>query len=283
VRSTPRVGIQIGHLRSNELPDELERLRNSTGAYFAGISESTLNGDIAVRVKALLEARGVEVELIPATVPPSYDVDAFVAIHADGIANGVKRGWKLATPWRTSPASQQLLRSVAESYPNATGMPEDVGGVTVNMRGYYAFAWRRHQHAVARTTPALIVEMGFLTSAADREIMIGQPDRVARGIADGILNYLDSGVWRNAEARVSPDFKLMQPKESGIVVRTRPSDLAGAVLTIGPDARFLPFLLENGWYEGVVRGEWRAVGWIRADQLTPTDDQMVIPTPTGGG
>jgi hypothetical protein len=59
------------------------------------------------------------------------------------------------------------------------------------MLGYYAFSWSRFQAAVAPHTPAAILEMGFLTSAADRTLLIGQPDLVATAVARGLLRFLD--------------------------------------------------------------------------------------------
>ena len=59
------------------------------------------------------------------------------------------------------------------------------------MRGYYAFNYRRYAHSVAKTTPAAIVEMGFLTNPDDRTLLTQSPDLVAIGIANGIIRYLN--------------------------------------------------------------------------------------------
>jgi N-acetylmuramoyl-L-alanine amidase len=123
----------VGHLRSDELPEELARLRASTGARWGSVTEAELNLAVANRVKPLLEAQGVVVDLLPATVPPGYDADAFIAIHADGSSSPAARGWKLATPWRTSAVSRALMHAVAAAYGPATGLPQDSGGVTFNM------------------------------------------------------------------------------------------------------------------------------------------------------
>jgi N-acetylmuramoyl-L-alanine amidase len=40
--------------------------------------------------------------------------------------------------------------------------------------------------------PQAIVEMGFLTSATDRQSLIGNPDRLARGLADGVSAFLST-------------------------------------------------------------------------------------------
>ncbi|MDE0227352.1 MAG: hypothetical protein OXJ62_00675, partial [Spirochaetaceae bacterium] len=42
-----RVGLQIGHLDSAQLPAELSRLRGSTGAYAAGVKEVDVNRAVA--------------------------------------------------------------------------------------------------------------------------------------------------------------------------------------------------------------------------------------------
>ncbi len=277
----PRVGLQVGHLRSNELPEELARLRTSTGTRWGGVTEAELNLDIVNRIKPLLEAEGVIVDVLPATVPPSYAADAFLAIHADGSANTAARGWKLATPWRASEASKQLMAAVAAAYGPATGLPEDVGGVTVNMKGYYAFNWRRHTHAISRYTPAIIVEMGFMTNAADRAALFNQPDRVARGIAEGVLAYLRERDPNDTAALVPPDYPVMRVVEGGAVVRAAPRDDARIVARLDPDARITPFDKQNGYYQAFVRnGEARTTGWIREDQLAVTNEQPVFPTPT---
>lgn len=279
--TAPRVGLQVGHLRSNELPEELARLRTSTGARWGDVTEAELNQLIVDRVKPLLEAQGVIVDVLPATVPPGYDADAFLAIHADGSRSGAARGWKLATPWRASEASKALLAAVAAAYGPATGLPEDVGGVTFNMRGYYAFNYRRHEHAIRRTTPAIIVEMGFMTSAADRAVLFNQPDRVARGIADGVLAYLSSRDPNNGAALLPPEFPVFRAAPGGAVVRAAPNNDARVLLRADEGTRVVPFDRRDGFYQAFVRsGETRVVGWVREEQLVATNEQPTFPTPT---
>jgi hypothetical protein len=274
----PRVGLQVGHLRSNELPDELARLRTSTGARWGNVTEADLNLDIVNRIKPLLEAQGVIVDVIPATVPVRYDADAFLAIHADGSASAAARGWKLATPWRTSEASRALMNAVAAAYGPATGLPEDVGGVTVNMKGYYAFNYRRHEHAIARTTPAIIVEMGFMSSAADRGVLFGQPDRVARGIADGVMAYLRARDPNNGAALLPPEFSTLRIGPDGATLRAAPREDARALATLDADSRLFPYDKVEGWYQVFVRGESRLQGWVREDQVVVTNEQPAFPT-----
>ncbi|MFQ3663279.1 MAG: N-acetylmuramoyl-L-alanine amidase [Chloroflexaceae bacterium] len=276
----PRVGLQVGHLRSEELPEELARLRTSTGARWGKVTEAELNLAIASRVKPLLEAAGIVVDLLPATVPPGYDADAFIAIHADGSNNPAARGWKLATPWRASAASRALMAAVAAAYGAATDLPEDSGGVTFNMKGYYAFSYRRYQHAIARTTPAIIIEMGFMSNAADRGLLFGQPERVARGIASGVLTYLRQRDPNDGAALLPPDYPVMRAGATGALVRAAPRDDARILLRAGEGARIVPFDKLGEYYQAFVRaGDARVVGWVREDELIATDEQPVFPTP----
>ena len=274
-----RVGLQAGHWKSSELPDELKRLRTSSGANAAGYREADVNLDIAQRVARLLQSRGLIVDVLPATVPPGYDADAFVAIHADGSSSGGSRGFKIATPWRTSRASQHLADAMTAEYKSATGLPQD-SAITFNMKGYYAFNNRRHTHAVLKTTPSAIIEMGFLTSAADRAVMIGRAGDVAVGIANGIIRYLNERDPSDGAALMPPDFKTQRPLyAAGLDVRAAPSDKAKILKHVDADGRIFVFQERDGWYQGVVRGDFRVVGWVRKDQVTATDDPPPTPPP----
>jgi|GEM_PF-476582 len=272
----PRVGLQVGHWKSNELPEELARLRNNTGASYGGVSEAELNLDIASRIKPLLEAQGVVVDLIPATVPPSYDADVFVAIHADGSSRSSARGWKMATPWRASRAAQALMENVAAAYGPASGLPHDAGGVTVNMKGYYAFNYRRHVHAIARTTPGIIVELGFMTNAADRAVLFGQPDRVAGGIAQGILAYLGQRDPNDGAALLPPEYPSLRVGPGGATMRAEPRENAGVVARLRADSRVFAIDRVEGWYRVYARDVPNTPGWIR-------EDQLVVAPPTAPG
>ena len=274
-----RVGIQAGHWQAKDLPDELARLRSSSGAFAAGYAEAQVNLEIAKRVVKLLQDRGLAADLLPATIPPGYDADAFVSIHADGASSGSSRGFKLATPWRTSRASQHLADTLTAEYAKSAKLPQD-GAITINMRGYYAFNYRRHTHAIAKTTPAVIIETGFLTSAADRTMIVDRPDTVANGIANGIIRYLNEHDPNDGGSLLPPEFKTQRPLDpAGLDVRAAPSDTAKLLKRIDADGRLFVFQERDGWYQVFVRGESRMVGWVRMDQVTTTNDPPPAPPP----
>lgn len=186
------VALQVGHWKNEELPAELDRLIGSTGATGGGKSEWEVNLKIAELTRALLEPHGIQVDILPATVPARYWADVFVAIHADGSLDPRATGYKLASPRRDfSGQAASLLASINSSYGEATGLPLDPN-VSRNMRGYYAFAWWRYDHAIHPRASAVILETGFLTSSADRRIIVSSPELSALGLANGIIAHLQS-------------------------------------------------------------------------------------------
>ncbi len=80
-------------------------------------------------------------------------------------------------------------------------------------------------------------------------------------------------------ALIAREFTIHRPKSAGATVHAAPSDTGRVLFTASSDTRFLPFREQDGWYQGFVRGEWRVIGWVRAEQWQATDEQF--PTSTG--
>jgi N-acetylmuramoyl-L-alanine amidase len=193
-----RVGLQAGHWLYDEAPDELADLRSNPGTSGGGVAEWQVTLDIARRTASLLRAAGVEVDVLPTTIPIRYRANIFVSIHADGDNTGMLNGFKVGRPGFSSIPSvdDRLAETLSEEYEAATGLVRHDEQVSLRMRWYYAFNARRYQHAVAPGVPQAIIETGFLSSYLDRRVLIGDPDLAARGIADGILRFLR---WESQE------------------------------------------------------------------------------------
>lgn len=186
----PRVGLQVGHWKNDEIPEELFRLKGNTGASGGGKWEWEVNKSIADIVKENLEEYGVEVDILPTTVPPKYWADVFLAIHADGSTDTRKSGYKFAGPWYDFTGdSEKLVQILNTTYEKETNLEYDPN-ITRNMRGYYAFSWWRFEHAIHPMTTAAIAETGFLTNYSDQQLLIKNPEIPAEGITEGILSYL---------------------------------------------------------------------------------------------
>lgn len=199
-----RIGIQAGHWLTDEVPDELAKLRDLGGGYYGDLTEGAYVLDIARRVAMRLAAKGYVVDVLPATVPERYRADVFVSLHADGDETGTARGYKVAHGAERGPYEDTLVGVLTAEYARATHLPLDTN-VTDAMTEYYAFRYWRFHHAVAPLTPAAIIELGFLTNAADRTLLLRQRDLVAIAIANAIARFLDEVP---ARMRVRDDLLL---------------------------------------------------------------------------
>ncbi len=173
-----RIGIVSGH-RGND-----------SGAVCAdGLTEAQVNFDHAVRVASLLRAQGYTVDILDEFDPrlQGYVADALVSIHADSCAyiNDLATGFKVTRVLdsRLPEAEDRLVACLTARYQQATGLRFHANTVTYDMTQYHAF------YEVAPTTPAAIIETGFLY--LDRTILTRKAERVAQGIVDGILCYLN--------------------------------------------------------------------------------------------
>lgn len=185
-----RIGVQVGHWQTDNVPPELRRLEVQTGTSWDGITETEVSLEIAARLAAVLRSHGYLVDVIPTTVPQGYLADAFVALHLDGDGTGENSGYKLAHGTRRGPYEQQLLDDIKDEYGAATGLPYDELHITAAMRGYFAFSWQRYRSATSPFTPSVILEMGFLSNDGDRALAMDHPDVLAVGIANGIERFL---------------------------------------------------------------------------------------------
>ncbi len=262
-----RVAIQAGHWKMGEVPPEQAHLEDNTGAYAAGVYEADVNLAIARLAAEDLRRAGVDVTLLPAAVPPGFDADAVVAIHADG-GDALHRGFKVAAPWRSSAASRMLRDSLRMSYGLLTGMPEDRYGITYLMKGYYAFSWYRYVHAISASTPAAIIETGFITSAADRELLTTHPDVPARAISQGILMFLGQEAALAPRDFVPRSYPPMTVETDQAALRKGPEDGAPAAARLPAGTVVRPFEHRNGWVDVMVWGNYRVFGWIRESDLT---------------
>ncbi len=202
-----RVGLQVGHWQIEQLPEDQERLRGQTGGSGGGYREVDINLTVGQRTAALLTAVGVAVDLLPATVPQGYLADAFVAIHCDASTSAGISGYKLAR-YRDSliPARDDaLIAALGDLYGPATGLRLDEG-ITRAMTGYYAYNARRYRTIISRKTPAVIMELGFLTHPGDRAVLVGQQELIAATLALGLLRFLiadrparDEARWRTID------------------------------------------------------------------------------------
>jgi N-acetylmuramoyl-L-alanine amidase len=170
----PRVGILAGHWQ------------NDSGAVCPdGLQEVEINLAVARRVAQALREQGHDAEILPeySSMLDGYRAEAFVAIHSDSCLEGYS-GFKIASlSGAPAPAaSEQLRDDLHEAYALATGLASHPDTITDDMRQYHAL------RQIDTSTPGVIIELGFM--GGDRYLLTAEQDRVAAGIANGVMAFL---------------------------------------------------------------------------------------------
>ncbi len=181
-----RIGIVAGH--SGLYPD--------TGAPDPGsvcpdgLTEAEVNAEIAALTVKYLEAAGMQVDLLEEWDPrlQGYRAVALVSIHADSCLpiNEYATGYKVTAAVDTivQDKAQRLVACIVDRYGATTDLYFHPGSITRDMTEYHTF------HEINGQTPAVIIETGFLY--LDRDFLTRSPDLAARGIADGIMCYVNN-------------------------------------------------------------------------------------------
>ena len=271
------VAVQPGHWKVEELPYELRRLRVNTGAEDGGVREMDLNLAVTEALLRRIERKGWKALLVPATVPPDLRADAFLSIHADWSGDPGYRGWKLAPSWRASGASRDLAAALSAALSAAPGLVPSPDGPTVDMRGYFAFNARRFEHASSPFTPAVLLELGFVTSAEDRARLKERPDFYAEALLAGLERYF-AGRNRDRTDDLRPlDLPWVAAGPEGTVVRTAPTETAPQLWKLEAGSVLLPVDVRGDWYEVFVR-RFYATGWIKiTDTVNAEDPRWPMP------
>ena len=176
--ANPRlVGLVAGHWK------------NDSGAVCPdGLKEVDLNLNIASLVQKLLVAQGYQVEVLQEFDPRlnGYQAAALVSIHNDScdFVNNEATGFKVAAAIATRHPERaaRLTSCLRARYGATTGLPVHSMSVTPDMASYHAFG------EIDENSPAAIIETGFMN--LDRALLTQQPERVAQGVAAGIICYL---------------------------------------------------------------------------------------------
>lgn len=264
----PRIGLQAGHWRAHELPEELARLRGASGGAGSGRAEWEVNLEVAEAVAARLRARGFIVDVLPATIPAGYVADVFLSIHADASTSPAPRGFKVArSGWSRLPATDDaLVEALTAEYGRATGLPWDEA-ITRNMTRYYAFNNRRRQYAIDKTTPGAILEMGYLTNAADRAFLFNQTERLVEGIAGGLIRFLEERPPLAQRERPATIGAVLVVNGDGATARGSPSPDGAIMARIEGGRRQDAPEVRGDWY-GIWVTERNAPGWVHRSEAT---------------
>ena len=178
-RHMQRIGIVAGHRGVYDDP----------GAVCEdGLTEREVNEVVAEKVVLHLRSLGFHAELLDEfdSRLSDYQATALVSLHSNDCRDYGEfvSGYLIArAAARAAHGPDDLLvQCIGENYRQATGLRVRAG-VTSDMTEYHSFV------EIHPLTPAAILEMGFLLG--DRRLLTEGSDRVARGVYDGILCFLD--------------------------------------------------------------------------------------------
>jgi N-acetylmuramoyl-L-alanine amidase len=151
------------------------------------VTEAEINADVAEHVSQRLRRAGADVLILEEYDPQlaGLQADVLLSLHADSCIDA--SGYK-ATRHPDSPIAaveDRLVRCIDDVYANTTSLRRHADTITHDMTLYHAF--RRIDPA----TPAAILEMGFI--GGDQDLLVHRTDLVAKGVADSLLCFLESG------------------------------------------------------------------------------------------
>lgn len=176
-RPRPLIGVVAGHMG------------NDSGAVCPdGLTEASVNLDVASRVQANLEKAGLRVDLLAEYDDRlvDYAAAAVVSIHSDSCEyiNPEATGFKVAGALEggAKDRTARLLACLEDRYAARTGLPFHPGSITPDMTDYHSF------YEVDSNTPIAIIEVGFLN--LDRQMLTERAELVAQGVTDGVLCFV---------------------------------------------------------------------------------------------
>jgi N-acetylmuramoyl-L-alanine amidase len=181
-----KIGVIAGH--SGLYPDS--GLPDPGAVCDDDLTELEVNESIAELVAQNLEAIGLEVDRLEEfdSRLDGYRAGALVSIHADACyyINEQATGYKVSpsTASIVSDLARRLATCIIDRYGRATELNFHQGSITTDMTEYHTFL------EIDAQTPAVIIETGFLY--LDRNFLTQEPEKAARGIAEGILCYMNN-------------------------------------------------------------------------------------------
>ncbi len=186
--STPQPQLRIGIVAGHNGNDSGAVCLDENGQ--VDLTEADLNLKIANLVQESLVTRGYQVDLLNEfdTRLNGYRAVALISIHNDSCeyVNDEATGFKVASSLETRDVNraQRLTACLVDRYQRASGLTFHANSITADMTQYHAFS------EIDPNTITAIIETGFLN--LDREILTTETDRVAEGVTQGILCFMNN-------------------------------------------------------------------------------------------
>ncbi|MCB0063615.1 MAG: N-acetylmuramoyl-L-alanine amidase [Caldilineaceae bacterium] len=149
------------------------------------VTEAAINAAITQRVAQRLRRNGALVTVLDEFDErlPDLQADLLLSFHSDSCieASGYKTAY--ATNAAVVVATTKLSNCFDRHYAPMTELAWHPDTITHDMTDYHVF------REVASTTPALILEMGFI--GGDQQLLLQHPNTVAAGITESIRCFFE--------------------------------------------------------------------------------------------
>lgn len=186
--TTPQPQLRIGIVAGHSGNDSGAVCYDKNGQ--VDLTEAEVNLKIATLVQKSLVAQGFQVDLLNEfdTRLNGYRAVALVSIHNDSCEyiNEEATGFKVTSSLETRDVNraQRLTACLVDRYGRITGLTFHASSITRDMTEYHAFS------EIDPNTITAIIETGFLN--LDREILTNQTERVAEGVTQGIMCFINN-------------------------------------------------------------------------------------------
>ena len=161
---------------------------SDTGAIGGGVYEKTITLDVAKRIEKILLQKGYDVKMTRVDdsyvslqervdISEEYEPDIFVSVHVNSSVKPEINGIETHYYHQESVSLAQIVHASFASAIHATN------------RGLFKSKFYVINHT---TSPAILVEIGFISNAEERAELTGEKRKqaTAQAIADGIQKYL---------------------------------------------------------------------------------------------
>lgn len=171
----PNAGAEGNGLREQDITYKigiaLANLINSNPALEARVSRPTPETILGTSNASSLAARVNDAN--------SWGADYFISLHTNAASASSASGIE-GYVYSLDSSAEELSEDIVENLSEATGLRD---------RGVFA---RPSLYVLRRTAmPATLIEMGYITNINDATLMNENPELFARGIYNGILEYLN--------------------------------------------------------------------------------------------
>ena len=170
----PNTGAEGNGLREQDITYEvgirLYELLSQNPNFQARLSRPTRQTQLGTSNSSSLRARVEDAN--------SWGADYFISIHTNASETSTARGTETLV-YKSPSVAAELARDILDGVTEATGLPS---------RGVKQ---RPGLYVLRKTNmPAVLVELGFISNPIDANLMANNPSLFARGIYNGILDFL---------------------------------------------------------------------------------------------